>query len=56
MLIFSVLVINLPELAIQYAMILPINQAQTHVPGPPDAIGTPKVAGTDPSTPRMEIA
>jgi hypothetical protein len=45
-----------PELAIQYAMILPMNHAHTHVAGPPEVIGTPKVAGTDPSTPRIEIA
>ena len=45
-----------PELAIQYAMILPMSHAHTHVAGPPEVIGTPKVAGTDPSTPRIEIA
>ena len=37
-------------------MILPMNHAHTHVAGPPELIGTPKVAGTDPSTPRIEIA
>lgn len=37
-------------------MMLPMNHAQTHVAGPPEVIGTPKVAGTEPSTPRMEIA
>jgi hypothetical protein len=44
------------ELAMQYAITLPINHAQTHVAGPPDIIGAPNVAGTDPSTPRIEIA
>jgi hypothetical protein len=47
---------NIPELAIQYAIILPINQAHTAVAGPPEDIGAPKVAGTDPSTPRMDMA
>lgn len=28
----------------------------TDVPGPPSAKGTPKVAGTEPRTPRTEIA
>lgn len=37
-------------------MMLPMNQAQTAVAGPPDDIGAPKVAGTEPSTPRMEMA
>lgn len=45
-----------PELAIQYAMILPMNHAHTAVAGPPELIGLPKVAGTEPSTPRIEIA
>lgn len=49
-------VLSLPELAMQYAMTLPMNHAHTHVAGPPELIGTPKVAGTDPSTPRIEIA
>jgi hypothetical protein len=40
----------------QYAIMLPMNHAQTHVAGPPEPIGTPKVAGTDPSTPRMDMA
>jgi hypothetical protein len=40
----------------QYAMILPINHAHTAVAGPPEDIGAPNVAGTDPSTPRMDIA
>lgn len=31
-------------------------QHQTAVAGPPDPMGAPKVAGTEPSTPRMEIA
>jgi hypothetical protein len=46
----------IPELAMQYAMMLPMNQAQTAVAGPPEDIGAPKVAGTEPSTPRMEMA
>lgn len=45
-----------PELAMQYAMILPMNQAQTAVAGPPELMGAPKVAGTEPSTPRIDIA
>lgn len=38
------------------AMVLPMNQAHTAVAGPPTAMGLPNVAGTEPSTPRMEIA
>lgn len=34
----------------------PINQHHTAVAGPPDANGEPKVAGTEPRTPRMEMA
>ena len=34
----------------------PINQHQTAVAGPPAAKGEPKVAGTEPRTPRIEIA
>ena len=34
----------------------PKNQHQTAVAGPPAAKGAPKVAGTEPNTPRMEIA
>jgi hypothetical protein len=45
-----------PELAIQYAITLPMSHAHTAVAGPPDVIGAPKVAGTEPSTPRIEIA
>jgi hypothetical protein len=37
-------------------MILPMNHAQTAVAGPPDNIGAPNVAGTEPSTPRIDIA
>ena len=37
-------------------MMLPMNHAHTAVAGPPDVIGAPNVAGTEPSTPRMEIA
>jgi len=40
----------------QYAMILPINHAHTAVAGPPAFTGLPKVAGTEPSTPRIEMA
>jgi hypothetical protein len=40
----------------QYAMMLPMNQAHTAVAGPPELIGAPKVAGTEPSTPRIEMA
>lgn len=38
------------------AMNEPMNHVQTAVAGPPKLIGTPYVAGCDPSTPRMEIA
>jgi hypothetical protein len=34
----------------------PINQAQTAVAGPPEAMGEPYVAGTDPNTPKIEMA
>lgn len=37
-------------------MILPMNHAHTAVAGPPELIGAPKVAGTEPNTPRMEMA
>ena len=47
---------HVPELAMQYAMTLPMNQAHTAVAGPPELIGAPKVAGTEPKTPRMEMA
>jgi hypothetical protein len=47
---------RVPELAMHIAITDPMNHAQTAVAGPPDAIGVPKVAGTDPKTPRMEIA
>jgi hypothetical protein len=49
-------IIGLPELAIHIAMRDPIAQAHTAVPGPPSLNGTPIVAGTDPSTPRIEMA
>lgn len=38
------------------AMTEPMNQAHTAVAGPPAASGLPIVAGTEPSTPRMEMA
>lgn len=34
----------------------PKNQHHTAVAGPPEVMGTVKVAGTEPSTPRIEIA
>ena len=34
----------------------PMNQAHTAVAGPPELSGLPMVAGTDPNTPRMEMA
>jgi hypothetical protein len=34
----------------------PMNHAHTAVAGPPSVSGTVMVAGTDPRTPRMEIA
>jgi len=46
----------LPELAIRYAMTEPTNQHHTAVAGPPEFKGLPIVAGTEPKTPRMEIA
>jgi len=45
-----------PELAMQNAIQDPINQHQTAVAGPPAMIGLPKVAGTDPKTPRIDMA
>lgn len=47
---------DVPELAMQYAMMLPMNQAHIAVAGPPALIGLPNVAGTDPSTPKIEMA
>lgn len=47
---------NIPELAMQKAMHDPMNQHQTAVAGPPELIGLRKVAGTDPRTPRIEMA
>jgi hypothetical protein len=38
------------------AIMEPMNHAQTAVAGPPEATGMPYVAGTDPRTPRIEIA
>ena len=45
-----------PELAIHIAIQEPMNQHHTAVAGPPAIIGLPNVAGTEPRTPRMEIA
>jgi hypothetical protein len=45
-----------PELAMHIAMVEPMNHAQTAVAGPPSASGTVMVAGTEPRTPRIEIA
>lgn len=45
-----------PDLAIHEAMMLPTNQAQTAAAGPPRERGLPKVAGTEPRTPRTEMA
>lgn len=44
------------ELAMHIAISDPMNQHHTAVAGPPAEIGDPKVAGTEPKTPRMEIA
>lgn len=44
------------ELPIHMAMHEPKNQHHTAVAGPPAANGDPKVAGTDPNTPRIEMA
>jgi hypothetical protein len=44
------------EAAIHVAMQLPTNQHQTAAAGPPEDIGMLKVAGTEPRTPRIEIA
>jgi hypothetical protein len=44
------------ELAMHMAITDPMNQHHTAVAGPPAFRGGPKVAGTDPRTPRMEIA
>lgn len=48
--------VGVPELAMHIAMQDPMNQAHTAVAGPPSVTGTPNVAGTDPRTPRMEMA
>jgi hypothetical protein len=44
------------ELAMHIAMQDPMNQAHTAVAGPPAEIGLPNVAGTEPRTPKIEIA
>ena len=44
------------ELAMAMAMNEPMNQHHTAVAGPPASSGGPKVAGTDPRTPRIEMA
>lgn len=44
------------ELAMHMAMHDPMNQHQTAVAGPPEANGGANVAGTEPRTPRIEIA
>lgn len=44
------------ELPMHIAIQEPKNQHHTAVAGPPASKGEPKVAGTDPSTPRMDIA
>jgi hypothetical protein len=44
------------ELPIHIAMHEPMNQHHTAVAGPPAARGDEKVAGTEPSTPRIEMA
>lgn len=46
----------LPEVAIHMAIKDPKNQHQTAVAGPPELMGTANVAGTEPNTPRIEIA
>ncbi len=38
------------------AMTDPMSHVHTAVAGPPEWIGMPKVAGTEPNTPRMEMA
>jgi len=48
--------VAIPEEAMHMAMQLPKNQHQTAVAGPPEEIGTLKVAGTEPNTPRIEMA
>jgi hypothetical protein len=44
------------ELAMHIAMHEPMNHAHTAVAGPPAEMGLPNVAGTEPRTPKMEIA
>jgi hypothetical protein len=46
----------IPELAMHIAMTDPNAQVHTAVAGPPTLQGTVMVAGTDPSTPRMDMA
>jgi hypothetical protein len=47
---------RVPESAMHSAMTDPMSHVHTAVAGPPDWIGMPKVAGTEPNTPRMEMA
>lgn len=47
---------KVPELAIHIAIKEPMNQAHTAVAGPPELSGLPIVAGTDPNTPKIEMA
>ena len=47
---------KVPELAIHIAIQEPMNQAHTAVAGPPELSGLPIVAGTEPNTPKIEIA
>jgi hypothetical protein len=45
-----------PDAEMHEAINDPKNQAQTLAAGPPRLNGLPKVAGTDPKTPRTDIA
>jgi hypothetical protein len=47
---------ELPEAEIHDAISDPTNHAQTEEAGPPRLKGVPKVAGTEPRTPRTETA
>jgi hypothetical protein len=44
------------ELPMHMAITEPISQHHTAVAGPPADSGAPNVAGTEPSTPRIEMA
>ena len=48
--------LQIPEAEMHDAINEPINQAQIVAAGPPRLSGIPNVAGTDPKTPRTDMA